>query len=335
MKRNTLISKNTEHELQNIKRNSLISKTTLISSEATDEDSSIEQIEISDDDDGTNELSQTLENMEIEDRYTVTGLANPLNACYANATMQCLFVLREFRVSILSNSNSFNDVVSQILIKRANHCTELRNFLGSPYNTNGQQDAQEFIGMLINDYLDAGFRNELKFNVIESFRYCEQCLSTTNRGNQTESSILMINVPDLPNIDFADLFQFRENDNPCANCDNRNVKERPYLMRVHKYLVICLIRYRISIGEFGEMVSRKIQTKILNFDPENLTIDDYNFKLVGVVKHLGVEVNSGHYKSIVRNGREWIECDDSRISPYHKSANEMIEDGYLLILKRH
>lgn len=145
----------------------------------------------------------------------------------------------------------------------------------------------------------------------------------------------MINVPDLPNIDFADLFQFRENDNPCANCDNRNVKERPYLMRVHKYLVICLIRYRISIGEFGEMVSRKIQTKILNFDPENLTIDDYNFKLVGVVKHLGVEVNSGHYKSIVRNGREWIECDDSRISPYHKSANEMIEDGYLLILKRH
>jgi len=69
--------------------------------------------------------------------------------------------------------------------------------------------------------------------------------------------------------------------------------------------------------------------------PESLTGNNVQYRLYGVLVHLGYTSHSGHYYSYVRapNGHQWFKADDSSVSAV--SANDALtQNAYILFYSK-
>jgi ubiquitin C-terminal hydrolase len=67
---------------------------------------------------------------------------------------------------------------------------------------------------------------------------------------------------------------------------------------------------------------------------EESTRRGVDYKLVGVVHHLGT-LNRGHYYADVRVNNEWFEMDDDKVTPARMSAlGNYSKSVYMLIYQR-
>ena len=112
------------------------------------------------------------------------------------------------------------------------------------------------------------------------------------------------------------------------------------LMKVPKYLIIVLKRYRnVNSGNLLK------STNIISFPIDNLDLSSYsegyetlecNLRLISIGCHKGM-LNGGHYYAICRNKDDlWYKCDDQDIEEYsvESNKNNLFKEGYILIYEK-
>ena len=62
----------------------------------------------------------------------------------------------------------------------------------------------------------------------------------------------------------------------------------------------------------------------------SLNLHGQNYRLGGIIKHLGASVSSGHYIACVLKDDNWYSCNDSRVQKI-ESLPEQCVDSYLLL----
>eukprot|EP00928_Gymnodinium_smaydae_P031490 TRINITY_DN23095_c0_g1_i2.p1 TRINITY_DN23095_c0_g1~~TRINITY_DN23095_c0_g1_i2.p1 ORF type:complete len:345 (+),score=67.63 TRINITY_DN23095_c0_g1_i2:147-1181(+) len=82
-------------------------------------------------------------------------------------------------------------------------------------------------------------------------------------------------------------------------------------------VMIALYRFLNVLNEDGKFSAVKIKREVAI--PTELSLETGEYRLHGVVSHVGNNLTSGHYISAVRSLRDhqWFHCDDSQVTPIH------------------
>jgi ubiquitin C-terminal hydrolase len=112
------------------------------------------------------------------------------------------------------------------------------------------------------------------------------------------------------------------------------------LMKVPKYLIIVLKRYRnMNTGNLlksNNMISFPIDNLDLSSYSEGYDTLECNLRLISIGCHRGV-LNGGHYYAICRAKNDlWYKCDDQEVEEYsiESNKNNLFKDGYILIYEK-
>lgn len=109
------------------------------------------------------------------------------------------------------------------------------------------------------------------------------------------------------------------------------------LMKVPKYLIIVLKRYKNNNGVFTK------SNNSITFPIDDLDLSTYcegydkivcNLKLISIGCHIG-SLDGGHYFAVCRReNNNWYKYDDETVSEYSISSNNIFKEGYILIYEK-
>jgi len=286
------------------------------------------------------------------------GLTNLGMTCFLNSTLQQFFAIPELRDLLFTynGEDKFLLCLKDLFLKMRhgtyssiNPATLIENWVswdGSKLNPRNQQDAAEFVQMLID-------KLEPLSNQIHSL-FCGKLINSIN-GIDVEYksavvepfSTLAVEVDGLSSLNDSlnrihdpDFFTDKNQYYADSLKQKINAKKISFILELPKYLIIQLKRFSFS---YQTWVRNKINS-ILSF-PEYLDmgshIEDknvnYQYKLAGVIAHSGT-ANSGHYVSYIRNrnNQNWYIFNDSLVSitnidaVFNLSGSSSSTNAYLL-----
>lgn len=180
-----------------------------------------------------------------------------------------------------------------------------------------------------------------------STRWCQRCLEVREVGHATEMAL------GLPLVSCAAQFDAevreREEAEPIALRDLIGVSQMPeeiegydcdrcraiaeksetehtgstmsqragLLSSSSDVLVVSLYRFLNSMDDRGNF--RPVKVKRAVAIPTVLSLETGEYRLYGVVSHIGSNLASGHYVAAVRSRRDhqWYECNDATVTPLH------------------
>ena len=58
------------------------------------------------------------------------------------------------------------------------------------------------------------------------------------------------------------------------------------------------------------------------------------YNVIATVQHIGTQIVQGHYIAYVKQGNNWLQCNDEHLTPLGNSCNDPTRNAYL-ILQRH
>ena len=277
------------------------------------------------------------------------GLRNLKNTCYFNAVMQCLFGCTMLRDLITKptqtnlEENRFNqkmqvlfsemtDIaaqepwVPQSIFKEI--CT-WDNFGNDEHKT--QEDAGELLCCLIEKLNE---ENEPAANLFQADQQCvTECKGCgAQTGVEETFTILTLDIEDrhtqtitsIPKL--LDKYSMWENlstgnEYDCQTCRKfQPANRKTELVYGPKILLMQLNRFtKKEIN--GLTTTSKLNTRV-DFDEElklpctlSLLGVTSQYQLTGVIEHRGLTASNGHYVAYVRQGSQWIECDDETATP--------------------
>jgi len=108
------------------------------------------------------------------------------------------------------------------------------------------------------------------------------------------------------------------------------------LMKVPKYLIIVLKKYKNNLSKLNNSISFPIEDLNLSQYCEGYDSIDCNLKLISIGCHKGA-LNGGHYFSLCRHINDnWYKYDDDNVSEINinNEKNDLFKDGYILIYEK-
>lgn len=89
------------------------------------------------------------------------------------------------------------------------------------------------------------------------------------------------------------------------------------LAETRDILVVVLNRFLNVVGTSGEYSSVKVRRQVAV--PTVLSLPSGDYRLYGIVSHIGKNIDRGHYIATVRSLRDhqWYQCDDASVRPLH------------------
>jgi ubiquitin C-terminal hydrolase len=108
------------------------------------------------------------------------------------------------------------------------------------------------------------------------------------------------------------------------------------LMRVPKYLIIILKRYKTHHNKTNNIISFPIDDLDLSCYADGYDKIRCMLKLISIGCHVGA-LNGGHYFSICRHkNQKWYKFDDDDVSEFDvvSNKNNLFKDGYILIYEK-
>ena len=202
----------------------------------------------------------------------------------------------------------------------------LRLHLCTPFHSAQQQDAEEFLGYVL-DYLErsCGCRHftawpKLLQGVITGTTQCNCCANVTSRVDQftalkvafpDSSRASLVNITDLLGSTFASVPLVGENQYACDSCNESGRGLKQDAVRTTCFSTTCpdctLPCYSptllLSFGRFKLNTFTGARTKILtpvNFGRTLELQDRVVYDLVGIMVHDGTTDVSGHYYAYLR-----------------------------------
>ncbi|KAL4439637.1 hypothetical protein ABPG74_004039 [Tetrahymena malaccensis] len=306
---------------------------------------------------------------QIIDQKNFHGLQNYGNTCYFNSINQIILRLKLFE-NYLNEQNK--DVITPLFanyrkllgnLKSGNQFNDenlIKSIIqnSSPQFTwKQQQDPQEyFINLVRKLYLDEKNitnksdqdKQEIQhclFNIQKFQRKaCHNCQLFSNYKKEQFHSI-QINLHDQKDSDELDFFKltkqtessYQQFELYCSTC-NKQVKMSsdelysvipPILIfqlnRLQDYNSSAKNTCKVNFPEFFNFI--EIQNNGYNFPYAKS-----NYRLIGIVNHLGKQTNSGHYISYLRyeQTNKWIEFNDNQVSFFQNSQtlSEILKNNH-------
>jgi ubiquitin C-terminal hydrolase len=267
---------------------------------------------------------------------TINGFINGGNGCYANAVLQCLYHINEFRQTVSNStvSGPLTNAVRGLQTSRDGssilNAINVRRCVRQDFAASVQQDAYEFMMCLLNGLFEEGC------DVIRLFQHkqCEvhRCTSCHTTVNMQDNSELFFGLTFPPNpgthISLAGLLDRWDPhpDRDCTACGIKTVQSRTKLLTVEGYLLLSFRRYQAH---------GKVSTLVKDFPTSGVVIDGFCFNVIGAIVHDGAGTGCGHYTCYLKksSGSGWWYCNDHTITDRSRFVNNM-KGVYILILKK-
>jgi uncharacterized UBP type Zn finger protein len=281
-----------------------------------------------------------------------SGIPNPRNSCYINATIQSLVHLPEFN-KLLSFHKDYNDIVKAYLeiynlyLKNKVANKNVANLVKSlneklikkeTFSVKNQEDAFEFVIKFLEkiDMQELDKLFEVNFETTRIFEKeitknkktlkCEDIKQPINEANNTlileiDDSDITYNIKDEINKKYDGIREdVTDKDNylKCENVKNvKNNKDEPpasfpftLIEKVTSFPRIL----RVTLNIFDKSLKKQfIKTQI----PNKWVYDNNEYKLNGIVCHIGSTMKGGHYIYLSLENDEWIEYSDTDINPHN------------------
>ena len=265
------------------------------------------------------------------------GIQNMGNSCYANATLQALFVLPEIWKPIPS------DHVAQVPLLRAFFATMLSintgkgvirpnqflSQLGSyisktrrvPFRVNAQQDVCEVLGYILQELISSpNMSPEILTTRLTKTVTCNSCVEPST----SEEAYIMLST-DMATSVATSIKKFMEGEFlsfTCiaTSCNSTDGLRENVFTSLPEVLIIQVKRFA-----FKDNAARRVDGKIacdewlalpINTETGNQIVD---YQLTAVIHHSG-SLSSGHYTATVvdRASHKMYHCNDSSITESHR-----------------
>ena len=277
-----------------------------------------------------------------------------------------LFHVLSFR-SILANCDDPNDVEKELgrLLKawessESTSLGTLRRAIGSTrgkpeYSSGEQCDSGEFLMDLINsvrqdfiNMIEIEEEHKMKYEINGNLSNCPLCNHEAGR-KISRNNVISLSMPVTKNVlkisallnSYEDPQRTTEKrctrccphgNSTCPQkedtCKNYPIVDKRRITSTSNYLMVQLKRFEYNL--FGDI--NKIFSKVEK--EENISVNDENFSLKGVIYHYG-PYGQGHYVSEIKRGEEWLLMDDEKVS---KSSNlregPVNFQGYIYLYKK-
>lgn len=242
----------------------------------------------------------------VEDNIQIS-CPNLGNSCYINSVLQIFFhskrLYSELREIIeLENGGNVVELISKI---RNMYTTEKKLSLSE------QCDSYLFLSYLL-DKINELFPS--KFNpcysiLLHSKIKCGGCKNIVHQ-RQCENILYLRPSPLMNDIDdMIDLeFKVKKLEYKCKKCDHTVSSKKTIIENLPEYLFI-------TLQEFGE---ENIDFKIEKI----LIVEGLEYELSGMIEHIGVSNNGGHYVSYIKHSNKiWYLYNDDRITECNDIKN--------------
>ena len=294
-----------------------------------------------------------------------SGIPNPRNSCYINATIQSLVHLPEFNKLLVANKD-YNEIVKAYLEiydaylndKVANkNISNLIKTLNEKlikketFSVKNQEDAFEFVIKLLEKIdmqeLDKLFK--VNFEISRFFEKeitknrktlkCEDIKQPIDEPNNTlileiDDPNITYNIKDEINKKYDGIREEVTNKDNYLKCEKvKNVKNNkdepptsfPFTL-IEKVTTFPQI-LRVTLNIFDKSLTKHfIKTQI----PNKWIYGNNEYTLNGIVCHIGSTMKSGHYIYLSLEKNEWIEYSDTQINPHNTTATYNADSYYKL-----
>jgi len=265
------------------------------------------------------------------------GIVNGNNSCYMNSIIQLLWSINEFKEMILNlDLTSLDDATKlkleslntlflkmnesikngTVLNKQAEYEQLLLLSLDLTHGT--QEDARTFLGALLDRIQEA--------NIPDTSEFIKHIAIEKLYNNQSDGKDPILIFPIIGGSIQTSI------DDAYEITTNRGVKrELTYLSDpLLKYCIIALNRFDENSNKITKPVTPNTSITLrINGNP-------IEFRIKGCVRHIGKELQSGHYIYQTYNGGsiEKILNDEVVIDPTEEDIQKTDEEGYIYLYER-
>lgn len=280
--------------------------------------------------------------------------------CYMNATLQCLAHSPLYRHGINNvHDASMQGSLANLLTTMGNSKTVVdpsafakkttEKYFGEMF-THYQQDADEFLGGLLNDV--SSLHKACSFDM-KTVLECQEC-GTTRTKTERENKISLaipsqqntVTISDCLNNFFGAEWMVGDNAVFCSKCNRKTATQKKSTLGSEPETLIIQLK-RFSMDWNGNVVvtnKNNVPVRLGKTSIELPTqgpVTPATYRLCGVALHNG-NLNSGHYTALGRNSASgWSLYNDSVVSNGKSLLNHILTKGtcangtpYLLFYER-
>ena len=265
----------------------------------------------------------------------ISGLENLGNTCYLNATLQQFFHIKGLRNLIIAyrDTDTFLNELKSLFTRMRECsgivqttrrlCEQWINWDGTKLDVSQQQDAAEFIQMLLDKMTPIGpgelnrlFQGKMRMTmngIDEPYTY-EYEEPFTNLIVTVKEKILLTESLDL--IHAPDFFTGRDQYYADALKRKINATRIAYISSLPDHLIVQLKRFEYNLAQGQRTKINSVFDFPCSLDLKThcvTGVENTEFELTGAVIHSG-SATFGHYYSFVTKNNCWYKCNDKTIT---------------------
>lgn len=268
------------------------------------------------------------------------GFVNSGNACYANASLQCLLNMKSVRDKVLVSRDCDLKKIFTTYIQRSKpndvlNLIEVDRMRMTHFNNLNQQDATEFLGTLFADR-DSNYLIDLCRVDIRSNINCSNCDYTNSIDDHF--SIMPLHIPtffehSMQKISMANLLQFQGinqwqqlADSECENC-NAVLQSQTVVQSTNQILIF-------SLQLLDQDGTKNTTFKLSDVHRNDIEFGNKRYAFSGGIFHHGSRFSEGHYTAIVRkDNNNFFKANDRNVNICKKWPNNS-KDIYVLFYEQ-
>lgn len=257
-------------------------------------------------------------------------------ACYANASIQCLFNIKAVENIILSSKQStLKDVLSNYRKSKENECLDLTSLRTQlRFRLEQQQDAADFILELIN-HSETDYLAHLCQFIQTIYINCVSCSYKNQEVNlYYMRQILIPDQNQKPTYTMQQLIDHNLNDQEdilpdshCSRCQSLLNSKTSF----SEFKDVVIFNIQLKDEEGNKMQNLKIDSSSVTRN--DITLDKKRYSFSGAVFHHGSRFDSGHYTAYLRVGGSLIKMNDRIVGEKGRWPNNC-KDIYVLLYTR-